>query len=248
MDYSEILILFIIGGVSGIINTIAGGGSLLTLPIMIFMGLPPNIANGTNRIQLIMQNISAVSGFKSKGISDFKFSSLLSLTAILGSIVGAQIAIDISEELFKKILSIIMILVIATIIFKKNKPSELLNNYASKNKFISIFLFFFVGIYGGFIHAGVGFIILTILSNINNMKLSNANSIKVFVALAFSIISLLVFIYEDKVNWIYGINIGIGSALGGWIASRWSYNKSDRIIKIFLGITVGIMSIRLWFF
>jgi len=248
MDYSEILILFIIGVVSGIINTIAGGGSLLTLPIMIFMGLPPNIANGTNRIQLIMQNISAVSGFKSKGISDFKFSSLLSLTAILGSIVGAQIAIDISEELFKKILSIIMILVIATIIFKKNKPSELLNNYASKNKFISIFLFFFVGIYGGFIHAGVGFIILTILSNINNMKLSNANSIKVFVALAFSIISLLVFIYEDKVNWIYGINIGIGSALGGWIASRWSYNKSDRIIKIFLGITVGIMSIRLLFF
>ena len=248
MDYNEILILFIIGVVSGIINTIAGGGSLLTLPILIFMGLPPNIANGTNRIQLIMQNISAVSGFKSKGISDFKFSSWLSLTAILGSIVGAQIAIDISEELFKKILSIIMILVIATIIFKKNKPSELLNNYASKNKFISIFLFFFVGIYGGFIHAGVGFIILTILSSINNMKLSNANSIKVFVALAFSIISLLVFIYEDKVNWIYGINIGIGSALGGWIASRWSYNKSDKIIKIILTISVGIMSIRLWFF
>lgn len=248
MDYSEILILFIIGLVSGIINTIAGGGSLITLPILIFMGLPPNIANGTNRIQLIMQNISAVSGFKSKGISDFKFSSLLSLTAILGSIVGAQIAIDISEELFKKILSIIMILVIATIIFKKNKPSELLNNYASKNKFISIFLFFFVGIYGGFIHAGVGIIILTILSSINNMKLSNANSIKVFVALAFSIISLLVFIYEDKVNWIYGINIGIGSALGGWIASRWSYNKSDKIIKIILTISVGIMSIRLWFF
>ena len=248
MDYSEILILFIIGLVSGIINTIAGGGSLITLPILIFMGLPPNIANGTNRIQLIMQNISAVSGFKSKGISDFKFSSLLSLTAILGSIVGAQIAIDISEELFKKILSIIMILVIATIIFKKNKPSELLNNYASKNKFISIFLFFFVGIYGGFIHAGVGIIILTILSSINNMKLSNANSIKVFVALAFSITSLLVFIYEDKVNWIYGINIGIGSALGGWIASRWSYNKSDKIIKIILTISVGIMSIRLWFF
>ena len=230
MDYNEILVLFFIGIFSGVINTIAGGGSLLTLPILIFMGLPPNIANGTNRIQLIMQNIFAVSGFKSKGVSDFKFSSWLSLTAITGSIVGAQIAIDIPEELFKKILSIIMILVIITIIFKKNKPSELLNNYASKNKFISIILFFFVGIYGGFLHAGVGFIILTILSNINNIKLSNANSIKVFVALAFSIVSLFVFVYEGKVNWIYGINIGIGSALGGWIASRWSYNKSDRII------------------
>ena len=248
MDYTEIIVLFFIGIFSGIINTIAGGGSLLTLPILIFMGLPPNIANGTNRIQLIMQNVFAVSGFKSKGVSDFKFSSWLSLTAIIGSILGAQIAIDIPEELFKKILSIIMILVISTIIFKKNKPSELLNNYASKNKFISIILFFFVGIYGGFIHAGVGFIILTILSNINNLKLSNANSIKVFVALAFSIVSLLVFIYEDKVNWIYGINIGIGSALGGWIASRWSYNKSDKIIKIILTISVGIMSIRLWFF
>ena len=79
-----------------------------------------------------------------------------------------------------------MILVMLSILLK-NK-SELIENNNIKNKWISVLCFFFIGIYGGFIHAGVGFIILTILSNINNIKLSNANSIKVFVALAFSIV------------------------------------------------------------
>ena len=248
MNEYEIVILFFTGLVSGVINTISGGGSLLTLPVLIFIGLPANVANGTNRIQLIMQNIFAISGFKSRGLADFKFSAWLSITAIFGSIIGTQIAIDISEEIFKKVLSIIMILVMGSIFLKNHGEGKSLNSYSNKNKPLTIFIFFFVGIYGGFIHAGVGFIILTILSNINNIKLSNANSIKVFVALAFSIVSLIVFIYEDRINWIYGINLGIGSAIGGWIASRWSYNKSDFTIKIFISIIITFMSIKLWFF
>ena len=111
MENYEILVLLIVGIISGMVNTIAGGGSLLTLPILIFLGLPPSIANGTNRIQLIFQNIFAVYGFKSKGISNYKFSSWLSFTAILGSLLGAKIAIDFPEELFKKVLSVIMIIV-----------------------------------------------------------------------------------------------------------------------------------------
>ena len=247
MDLSEILLLLIVGLISGMINTVSGGGSLLTLPILIFIGLPPNVANGTNRVQLVLQNLFAVSGFKSKGVSDFKFSSWLSFSAIIGSVIGVQIAVDIPEEIFKKTLSIIMIFVLFSLFFKKNNYKELTNQNI-KNKLLSIILFFFVGIYGGFIHAGVGFIILTILSNINNIKLSNGNSIKVFVAFAFSISSLLIFFLEDKVNWVYGINLGLGSALGGWLASRWSVNKSDFTIKIILGLTITFMSFKLWFF
>ena len=246
MDFSEILLLLIVGLISGMINTVSGGGSLLTLPILIFIGLPPNVANGTNRVQLVLQNLFAVSGFKSKGISDFKFSAWLSFSAIIGSVIGVQIAIDIPEEIFKKTLSIIMIFVLFSLFLKKNNYKELTNQNI-KNKLLSIILFFFVGIYGGFIHAGVGFIILTILSNINNIKLSNGNSIKVFVAFAFSISSLLIFFLEDKVNWVYGINLGLGSALGGWLASRWSYNKSDKTLKYFLSFVILIMAVKLWF-
>ena len=246
MEFSEIFLLLIVGLISGMINTVSGGGSLITLPILIFIGLPPNVANGTNRVQLVLQNLFAISGFKSKGVSNFKFSSWLSFSSIIGSVIGVQIAIDIPEEIFKKTLSVIMIFVLFSL-FLKNNYIELANQNI-KNKLLSIILFFFVGIYGGFIHAGVGFIILTILSNINNIKLANGNSIKVFVALAFSISSLLFFFLEDKVNWVYGINLGFGSALGGWLASRWSVNKSDFTIKIILGITLTFMSFKLWFF
>ena len=248
MEYSDFIILLICGIISGFINTVAGGGSFLTLPILIFMDLPVSIANGTNRVQIVMQNIFAVSGFKSRGLSEFKFSGWLSLSAIIGSIIGAKIAIDFPEDAFKKILSLIMIIVVMSIFLKKNQSINQLNQKLIKNKLVSVLLFFFVGIYGGFIHAGVGFIMIAILAHINSLKLSKANSIKVFVVLMYTIFALMIFIYEGKVHWIYGISIGLGSGLGGWIASRWSYNKSDRIIKILLGITVGIMSIRLWFF
>ena len=226
MEISEILILLFCGLLSGAINTLAGGGSLITLPMMIFLGLPPTIANGTNRVQLIFQNIFAVYGFKTKGISNFKFSSYLSISALLGSIIGAYIAIDFNENDFKKLLSIIMILVMFSILLKNKRETLEINKI--KNKWPSILIFFFIGIYGGFIHAGVGFLMILTLSKINYLKIAHSNSIKVFVALIFSTAAFLIFLYEGKVNWIYGINIGIGSALGGFFASRWSYNKSDK--------------------
>jgi len=245
---NDVIILLICGIVAGFINTIAGGGSLLTLPILIFMGLPSNIANGTNRIAIFMQNIFSISGFKSRGVSDFKYSSWLSISALIGSIIGAKIAVNIDENLFNKLLSIIIILVVGTIIFDKKSIKNEVSNLKIKKKIISIILFFFVGIYGGFIHAGVGFLILSILSNFNGIKLSKANSIKVFVVFIYTFFALIVFIMENKINWTLGINLGIGNSLGGWIASRWSYNKSDKIIKIFVVVSSSLMAIKLWFF
>ena len=245
---NDILILLACGIIAGFINTVAGGGSLLTLPILIFMGLPSNIANGTNRVAIFMQNIFSVSGFKSRGVSDFKYSSYLSISALIGSIIGAKIAIDINEDLFNKILSIVIIMVVSTIIFKKKSINDGSENLSMKNKITSTILFFFIGIYGGFIHAGVGFLILSVLSNVNNIKLSKGNSIKVFVVLVYTFFALIVFILEDKVNWISGINLGIGNSIGGWIASRWSYNKSDTIIRAFIGLASFIMAVKLWFF
>ena len=108
----EIIVLVVIGFITGAINTIAGGGSLLSLPILIFLGLPPNVANGTNRVGILFQSISTTAGFKSKGISEFPFSIYISVSAIIGSVIGAQIAVDIKGETFNKLLAIIMVLVV----------------------------------------------------------------------------------------------------------------------------------------
>ena len=248
LAFNDVIILLICGVIAGFINTVAGGGSLLTLPILIFMGLPSNIANGTNRIAIFMQNIFSISGYKSRGVSDFKYSSWLSFSALIGSIIGAKIAINIDEDMFNKILSVVIIIVVLTIIYNKKPFNINSENISIEKKIISVIMFFFIGIYGGFIHAGVGFLILSILSNYNGIQLSKANSIKVFVVFVYTFFALIVFIMENKINWILGINLGIGNSIGGWIASRWSYNKPDKIIKIFIIISSAIMAIKLWYF
>ena len=248
LAFNDVIILLICGVIAGFINTVAGGGSLLTLPILIFMGLPSNIANGTNRIAIFMQNIFSISGYKSRGVSDFKYSSWLSVSALIGSIIGAKIAINIDEDMFNKILSIVIIIVVLTIIYNKKTFNINSENISIEKKIISVIMFFFIGIYGGFIHAGVGFLILSILSNYNGIPLSKANSIKVFVVFVYTFFALIVFMMENKINWILGINLGIGNSIGGWIASRWSYNKPDKIIKIFIIISSAIMAIKLWYF
>ena len=248
LAFNDVIILLICGVIAGFINTVAGGGSLLTLPILIFMGLPSNIANGTNRIAIFMQNIFSISGYKSRGVSDFKYSSWLSVSSLIGSIIGAKIAINIDEDMFNKILSVVIIIVVLTIIYNKKTFNINSENISIEKKIISVIMFFFIGIYGGFIHAGVGFLILSILSNYNGIQLSKANSIKVFVVFVYTFFALIVFIMENKINWILGINLGIGNSIGGWIASRWSYNKPDKIIKIFIIISSAIMAIKLWYF
>jgi len=245
----EIIVLIGVGFVAGAINTLAGGGSLLTLPILIFLGLPPNIANGTNRIAILFQNIFTTAGFKSKGVVTFPFSIYIGISALLGSLIGAQIAVDIKGDTFNKILAIIMVIVVAYMVFQsKNKQQNIIERINGKHLWLSIFLFFFIGIYGGFIQAGVGFIMLLVLSSVNNLSLVKSNAIKVTVVLIYTISAVAVFAYNDKINWKVGLTLAIGNSIGGWIASRWSVKKGDGLIRKFLIVMIVIMAIKLWFF
>ncbi len=247
--YLEIGMLIAIGLVAGAINTVAGGGSLLTLPILIFLGLPPNIANGTNRIAILFQNIFTTAGFKSKGVLTFPFSIYVGMSALFGAILGAQIAIDIKGETFNKILAIIMLVVVFYMVFKpKTTVKSLTEKVKGKHLYLSIILFFFIGIYGGFIQAGVGFIMLLVLSSVNNLTLVKSNAVKVTVVLIYTIASVAVFAYNHKIDWQLGIFLAIGNAIGGWVTSRWSVRKGDTIIKNILIVMVIVMAIKLWFF
>ncbi|MBL4939763.1 MAG: sulfite exporter TauE/SafE family protein [Lutibacter sp.] len=245
----EIVGLIFLGFIAGGINTIAGGGSLLTLPILIFLGLPPNIANGTNRIAILFQNIFTTAGFKSKGVITFPFSIYIGISALIGSIIGAQIAVDIKGDSFNKILAIIMVIVVFYMVFKpKTTLTNAVEKTSGKHLWISIFLFFFVGIYGGFIQAGVGFIILLILSSVNNFSLVKSNAVKVTVVLIYTIASVSIFIYNDIINWKIGLTLALGNSVGGWFASRWSVDKGDSLVRKFLIVMVIVMAIKLWFF
>ncbi len=250
-EWYHYLLLIVVGFIVGIINTISGGGSLLTLPILIFLGLPSNTANGTNRIAIFMQTIFSYAGFKSKGVTN-KYSSFgwyLAVSATIGSLIGARIAIDIKDDVFNKILAIVMILVVGFMVIKPNKQlHELADRITGKYRIWSTIAFFFIGIYGGFIQAGTGIFILLTLSSINHLTLVKSNVIKAMVMIIYTAATLFMFGFNDKLNWPIGLTMAIGQAFGGWISSRWSVNKGDGIVKVFLIVMVIIMAIKLWFF
>ena len=249
MELTEALIVIAAGMIAGFLNVVAGGGSLITLPLLIFLGLPSAVANATNRIAIVGQNIFAVAGFRSKGVSAWPYNLYLGISAMLGAIIGAKIAVDIDDRIFNRMLSIIMIVVAAIIILRPLKTNNTeAERLTRKHQIVGILSFFGVGIYGGFIQAGVGFIMIPLLTAINRFSLVKTNSVKVFVALTYSLSALAVFIYEDVLNWPVGLTLALGTAIGGWIGSRWSVAKGDVWIRRILIVTIIALSVKLWFF
>ncbi len=242
------LYLIVIGFIVGVVNTLAGGGSLLTLPLLIFLGLPPNVANGTNRVAIFIQNIFGTAGYRSKGYNTYPYSIYFGISALLGAIIGAKLAIDIRGEVFNKILAVVMVFVVVFIVFSPKNIEKIKERLTTKYVGLSIVVFFFIGIYGGFIQAGTGFFILLALTNINKLSLLKSNATKAVVILIYTVSALATFAYYDKINWKYGLTLAVGSATGAWFASRWSVKKGDKLIRLFLIITVTAMAVKLWFY
>lgn len=248
MTYLEGLLLISVGVFAGFINTVAGGGSLLTLPLLIFLGLPSAEANASNRVAIFIQNIFSVAGFRSKGVQIFPFGLWVAIPAVIGAIIGSKIAVEINEEIFNKILAVIMLMVMGITIFKPKTKSDVEKLMTTRKIWLSVVIFFFLGIYGGFIQAGIGFLIIATLTALHGFKMAKTNAIKVFVALSYTVAALVVFYISGKIRWEYGLTLAVGNAAGGWIGSRWSANKSDKIIRMILLVMVVALSIKLWFF
>ena len=244
-------IFFLIGaGVfAGFVNTIAGGGSLLTLPLLIFMGLPPAVANGTNRIAIVVSTFSANIGYASKKVVAYPFSIYLGISALFGAILGARIAIEIDGSIFNRILAIIMILVVLIMVFKPKMADHLpYERTTGKHLVISLVAFFFIGIYGGFINAGIGFIIMLFLNIFNRMNLVRVNATKVGVAFIYTTGALVTFSLSGNVNWMYGLILAIGTSVGAWTSSRFSVDRGEGFIKLVMILMAMFMALKLWFF
>lgn len=247
MEYFEIPFIILTGFVAAFLNTVGGGGSLFTVPILTFFGLPITSANATNRVALLVQNLFAVGGFRSKKVAlPWPYSLYLGLSTLAGGIIGSLIASRVNDELFERIFAIVMIVSVFLIVFnpKKSKGEEQLT---FKRQVLGTICFFFLGIYGGFVQAGIGFLVLAVLNIVNNMNLVTSNYVKVFSALVYTAASVIVFALEGKINWATGGILAIGMAWGGWFASRWSVDKGEVWIKRVMIISIIAMAIKLWF-
>jgi len=246
MTIKYFIIIIITGIVAGFINVNAGGGSLITIPILIFTGLPSATANGTNRIALAIANIIAVFNFKKNGFFNWKLALFLAIPASIGAIIGSFISVTLSDTVYNTILAFVIFFVIAVIIID---PKRFINHTiikdSIKNKVLGIIIFFILGIYGGVIQAGVGFLIISSLIFLTGFSLAKINSIKVLIVLIYMSFSIVIFIISNNVNWIYALVLSIGNGIGAYLGSIFAIKHGDKWIKVILIISALGMAIKL---
>lgn len=251
LDILYIILLMTVGICAGFVNTVAFGGSLLTLPALVFVmehigvaHLPQgtnftSIANGTNRIAIFCQNLSAILGFRRKGVSNFRHAIALTIPAVIGASIGATLGTEITDKAFKPILAFVMVTMLLLALFN---PTEWLQNKfnpsGTQHKIITNIALFIVGIYGGFIQAGVGLLVIATLRILDGGDLVITNAHKVFIIFFYTIIALGIFVSKGQVNWVLGVSLATGNATGAWIGSHLAVKMGDKWIKVVLIVAV----------
>jgi uncharacterized membrane protein YfcA len=244
-DPFNFIIIVVVGAIAGFLNVLAGGGSALTIPLLIFLGYDATVANGSNRIAIQVEALAAVAAFKKQNHSDFPTSLKLSLMTLPGGILGAFYAVKIDDALFTKILGVVMVLIIFTLMFPKSEIIAHAKNHKWK-KWLAWPTMFAVGFYGGFIQAGVGFVIMATLLHLYGMDLIKINVHKVFIVMIFTVPAVVVFIVTDNVNWFAAIALSTGMVLGTFVAVKVALQKGEKIVRIVLGVSLLIIAVKLF--
>jgi uncharacterized membrane protein YfcA len=230
----------VVGLLAGFINTIAGSGSLLTLPILILLGLPANVANGTNRVGVVLQNIVAVATFRRRGVLPLAGSWKLIVPSVLGAVIGAELAVDLDEALLRQTIGVLMLVLLVLMVLK---PERWIAAHATPREprlLVEVPLFFAIGVYGGFIQVSVGLFLMAGLVLGAGYNLVGANALKNLIVLVFSAAALVVFVINDQVEWTLGLLLGGGQAVGAWVAAHFAVQRGAEFVRwMVIVITVG---------
>ena len=245
MEWYYYIIVVAVGIVAGIINTLAAGGSLLPLPGLMALGLPPNMANGTNRIAIFLQNVVGVGSFHKQKVMDFPSGFKVGIPAAIGAIAGAFIAVNLNDEVMKLAIAGVMILVFFLILLKPNRWINSHEEHPPIPYWMQAVVFFFVGIYGGFIQAGVGFFLLTSLVLGSGFELLKANALKLFVILLYTPLALVIFFVHGDVNLTLGLVLAVGNMTGAWIGTRIAVKQGAKFIRYFVLVAILIAATKL---
>ncbi len=248
MTWVQIVAIFGSGIVAGFINSIAGGGSFIGLAALDFAGLGTMVANFTNRVAIEVQNLVTVLGFRSKGVSNGKLSFEIAVPLTVGAVVGALTVVQLPEQLFGRILGVAMILMLFAVVFdvrKYIKPRE--GPVSLRRRLAGYIVFFAVGLYGGAIQAGAGFLILAAIVGFYGMDLVHSSAHKAFVMAIYTFFVLVLVVFfkggEVRVDWGAGLVLAAGEGLGGWIGSREAAARGEKLVRIVLAVMLAILAL-----
>lgn len=242
-----ILALIGTGLAAGFINTTAGGGSMLTLPLLMFLGLPANVANGTNRIAILLQNVIGVNTFRQKKVLDLKADYKLAIPAVVGSVIGALFAVEINPEVLKKVIAGLMVVMFLLVVLKPEIwVKERAGQTIAKPSVLQYVIFFFIGLYGGFIQMGVGFFLLAGLVIGCGQDLVKANALKVFIILIYTVFSLGIFIFHKQVDITAGLILAAGNMGGAWLGANFAVKGGAKYVRYVLILALVIVILNLF--
>ncbi len=240
MTPAEAALLFGGGLFAGVVNSLAGGGSLLTVSLLVLIGLPGTLANGTNRIGVLLQNAVAAWSFRAEGVSGFQGAGRLLVPVLSGSLVGALAVSRIADEDFERIFAVLMVGLLVPLL-RGPAPSAERRAWPPA---LSAAVFFAIGAYGGAFQAGVGIPLLFALAYAGT-DLVQANAVKVVVILAVTATAVPVFVLEDKVAWAPALALAPGFIAGGFLGARLAVRGGERVIRPVLVLAVLALAGRL---
>jgi uncharacterized membrane protein YfcA len=224
----EIAILVAGGLAAGVVNTLAGGGSLISVPLLILVGLPGTVANGTNRIGVFFQNLIAAWSFRAQGFSGIQGASKVVLPVCVGSLVGAFTVARLDDATFQRIFGLVMLIDLVPMLRKPKPGSAHATNPWPGWLLFAVFLG--IGAYGGAIQAGVGLLMVGALNH-TGYDLVRANSIKVATNVVLTAFAIPIFLWHDQIAWGPALVLAIGFAAGGWLGARIAVRGGERVIR-----------------
>ncbi|HJM99243.1 MAG TPA: sulfite exporter TauE/SafE family protein [Acidimicrobiales bacterium] len=231
MVWWEAVLLFVGGGAAGIVNAMAGGGSSLTVPLLVLAGVPGNFANGTNRVGIFVSNGTTIWSFHKQGVTAYKDAIPFLFPVIIGSLIGSIGISQVTDTTFETIFGILIL----PIIFLSLREPKTIETGKGFSTVTTAAIFFGIGLYAGAIQMGVGLVLLAFLTR-SGLPLMKANIVKVLVTLAVTMTALPVFIIQGKVRWWPAIILTTGLSIGGWVGARIAVRGGERAIRVFMVI------------
>jgi len=245
IDILQLILLFFAGLFAGVINALAGGGSFMTVPLLIFTGLEPTVANATNRLAVWIQCFFGTRKLYQMGYFPRNYCFKVTAPMAVGTLIGAYLLTVMPDDTFRKYFAFFMVLMtLVTFLKPSTKEQKTDVEFTGKSLLVNYFIYFFIGIYIGFIQAGVGFMIIA-ASVISGLGMVRANAVKMFLNLVAATLSLAIFIYAGKVQLLPALAMGAGMSLSAVFASGMSVKVSEVILKRVVSVVIVIFAVLL---